>query len=134
MKHRYTPQVDRVRRAAARRAMLNASGPIPLQAPAPATSRFPVQNNFTDGQREQDMSLLDRATNGLMEHFDTVQIVATRLAKDGTLHAARGRGNWYARVASVLEWLEDDREDARERRRQATRDDLGRDDFTGTTP
>jgi hypothetical protein len=134
MKHRYAPQVHRLRHAAARRAKLDASGPIPPQVPAPATSRFPVQYNYVEGQREKDTAILDAAIHPLMEHFDTVQIVATRLAKDGTLHAVRGRGNLYARIASVEFWLEDEREDSRERQRQYTRSLLKDDDSEESAP
>jgi len=130
MKHRYAPQVDGVRRAAARRKALKASGPIPPQVLAPATSRFPVQYNFADGQQERDEQRLKLAVAELMEHFDTVRIVATRLAKDGTCHATWGGGNHYAQVGSVEDWLESDKEDTRERKRQMMRDD----DSTGSTP
>jgi hypothetical protein len=42
-----------------------------------------------------------------MEHFDTVQIFATRHvdSETGTVGAQHGEGNWYARRGQVAEWL-----------------------------
>lgn len=41
----------------------------------------------------------------LMEHFDSVQIICTKHAPDGTATYRSGDGNWYARVASTEEFL-----------------------------
>lgn len=43
----------------------------------------------------------------LMEHFDSVSITITKhvVEDDRTLARSRGDGNWYARFASVKEWV-----------------------------
>jgi hypothetical protein len=59
-------------------------------------------------QRISDQERLKAAVNGLIEHFDTVQIFATRHESgtlDGTVAASRGGGNWYARIGHVKEWI-----------------------------
>lgn len=56
---------------------------------------------------EQRHKILSAALTALSEHFDTVQIVATRVDIDSEqtdLYAA-GNGNEYARIASMEEWL-----------------------------
>ena len=60
----------------------------------------------TDGGKAEDMRLLDQACARLMEHFDTVQILATRRHEDGeTISAASGQGNFYARYGQAKLWL-----------------------------
>jgi len=113
MKHPYVP-------ARSRRRLAKPDAP-----PATSTSRTPYRSN--GGRREVDQQLLDRAIAPLMEHFDTVQIVVTRLANDGTMLAARGRGNWYARVGSVRDWLVSEDENTR----HGVRHGEGRDDDEG---
>lgn len=59
-------------------------------------------------ERDDDDAMIDevdRHLNALMEHFETVQIVATRQKGDMTQCLTRGRGNVFARQASVREWL-----------------------------
>lgn len=49
-----------------------------------------------------------RALRELGEHFDTVQIFATRHEsgeENGTVHVSLGLGNWYARFGQVQMWL-----------------------------
>jgi hypothetical protein len=55
-----------------------------------------------EGIQEQ----LRMACQRLMEHFDTVQIIATKKDTDnvGTDAFWFGQGNWYARYGSVKEW------------------------------
>jgi hypothetical protein len=56
---------------------------------------------------EEDALIL-KALDMLAEHFDTVQILCTRMADDGTgdtLQFAHGRGNWCARRGQAREWL-----------------------------
>lgn len=62
------------------------------------------------------MKLLSDAANKLIEHFDSVQIIATSYENDGTTLTHSGRGNLYARRASVRRWLrsEDTRDDDRD--------------------
>lgn len=67
-------------------------------------------------EEDRDMAVLARAVAQLSEHFDTVQIIATRHdpKNDCTIVARKGVGNWHARFGSVREWL------VREERRIAT--------------
>lgn len=57
------------------------------------------------------MIVLKRHAAQLMEHFDSVQIFATRhLGDQGTVHATYGAGNWFARFGHVNTWVEKERE------------------------
>ena len=61
--------------------------------------------------------LLRQACIQLIEHFDTVQIIATdRDGEDGstTCHN-EGRGNWFARKGSVEHWLLTEDESVKEK-------------------
>lgn len=52
----------------------------------------------------------------LSEHFDTIQVFATRYEGDddgNTVSWCQGSGNWYARFGLVTEWVEKKREGAR---------------------
>lgn len=49
---------------------------------------------------------IDKRIAELMIHFDTVQIFVTRVDDGITMGAARGNGNWYARVGHVSCWVE----------------------------
>lgn len=61
-------------------------------------------------QKDKDLSLLERHTKQLMEHFDTVQIFATRHRlgenEGSTITAHFGNGNWFARYGQVLLWVD----------------------------
>ena len=61
-------------------------------------------------QKDNDMLLLERHTKQLMEHFDTVQIFATRHrpgdAEGSTITADFGNGNWFARYGQIILWSE----------------------------
>jgi hypothetical protein len=61
-------------------------------------------------RRGRDMAILKRHVAQLCEHFDAVQVVATRVYPDGTMSFCEGGGNYYARVGAVRSWLM--REDA----------------------
>lgn len=55
---------------------------------------------------ERKVRLVEAALLTLREHFDSVVIVATWPAGNGNWKSlSQGSGNWYARVASVEEWL-----------------------------
>lgn len=54
---------------------------------------------------DPDLVMLDRILAQLSEHFDSVQIFATRHNGDHTLSAQRGTGNWYSRYGAVREWV-----------------------------
>lgn len=59
---------------------------------------------------EHDLELLQKSVAGLMEHFDTVQIFATRYhgPSKGTRSITHGAGNYYARQGAVREWIVED--------------------------
>lgn len=58
---------------------------------------------------EQEMQILKNHCLMLSEHFDTVQIFATRHISNekGTIQCATGSGNFFARFGQVQFWLED---------------------------
>lgn len=59
-----------------------------------------------DPSPEEDNALLDSHAAQLSEHFESVQIIATRRRPGGiTRLAARGGGNFYASLGAVREWL-----------------------------
>ena len=51
------------------------------------------------------MAMLSRTCDGLMEHFDAIQIVASTRNQDGTALFHSGKGNYYARRGMVQEWI-----------------------------
>ena len=65
-----------------------------------------------DNQKSPDEQFLDKALDVLREHFDTVQIFATRheASQNGTLHFDCGFGNYYARIGQLDIWLREQRE------------------------
>lgn len=60
-----------------------------------------------------DLALVKKATDSLMEHFDTVQIFCTRHESDGTCNVQYGLGNWFARSGQVSNWLVKNDEESR---------------------
>lgn len=72
---------------------------------------------------EPDISRVETAMNSLSEHFDTVQIFATRHEAEGTVHVSRGCGNWFARFGHVSEWVVRERESTRVRLRKEDDDE-----------
>jgi hypothetical protein len=56
-------------------------------------------------QLGRDERILDSHVAQLAEHFDTVQIIATRYDDRTTRIWAWGAGNWYGRVGSIRAWL-----------------------------
>lgn len=68
-----------------------------------------------------------KAAEALGEHFDSVQIFASRKdgpSRDGTLELAHGVGNYFARYGQVRCWLEEQDEKTRHdlRKREDTRE------------
>lgn len=57
---------------------------------------------------DADLQRLKDACMKLGEHFGTVQIFTTRFAdsteEDGTVNAAWGIGNWFARYGQIKSW------------------------------
>jgi len=69
-----------------------------------------------DNPSEHGMEHLDRAIEMLGEHFDSVQIFATRHEsgeQGGTLKFSRGCGNFFARYGQIHEWIIKQDESAR---------------------
>ena len=60
-------------------------------------------------EQEQELEMLVKAARNLSEHFDSVQIFASRYQpNDGegtTLTMDSGVGNWHTRYGQVREWL-----------------------------
>lgn len=50
---------------------------------------------------------LSGCANSLIEHFDSVQVFATRHDPEqgGTVQFQIGKGNWFARFGQVREWM-----------------------------
>lgn len=60
-----------------------------------------------DAEETEDMKRVKAAAEVLIEHFDAVQIMATRSAPDldGTLNVSYGTGNWFARYGHAVDWV-----------------------------
>lgn len=59
-------------------------------------------------ENEHDLKLISDAVDRLAEHFDTVQIFASRhepTTENGTVHWEVGRGSWFARYGQIRTWL-----------------------------
>lgn len=59
--------------------------------------------------RDIDLNRVKQAVNILYEHFDAVQIFASRANDDGsgTVHCNYGAGNWFARYGHVKSYVND---------------------------
>jgi hypothetical protein len=59
--------------------------------------------------RDIDLNRIKQAVQALYEHFDTVQVFATRCADNGsdTVHCNYGTGNWFARFGHVKSFVND---------------------------
>lgn len=64
---------------------------------------------------EELVTKITSAVELLNEHFDTVHIFCTlhENTEDGTRAFNVGRGNWYARIGHINEWLTEGDENAR---------------------
>ncbi len=81
-------------------------------------------SEHNDETKDREIALIDSHVAQLMEHFDSVQILATRTKSDGTtIGVTRGRGNWYSRVGYAREWLLRDDEYNRINVREENEDD-----------
>ena len=74
---------------------------------------------------ELALKAMEEALAKLRDHFENVQIFCSRLDPDGSCDTQRlilGKGNMYARVGQVRDWLtmaeEQTREEAREKYRE----------------
>lgn len=60
---------------------------------------------------EDQAALVDRHVEDLREHFQVVQILCSSENEDGgTLRIFRGRGNWFARIGMVREFVDSNKE------------------------
>lgn len=64
-------------------------------------------NSASDHEEiDEGLKILKAHAVAMSEHFDSVQIIATKLMPDGsTRMRPYGEGNWYARYGSVRDWL-----------------------------
>lgn len=65
---------------------------------------------MTPDNADDVIAHVERVLAQLSEHFDTVQIIATRYVPGpdgGTSVVKMGAGNWYARFASAALWVEE---------------------------
>lgn len=71
--------------------------------------------------REERGAIIERALALVAEHFDAVEILASRVADGGdeTEMYARGAGNFYTRLGMARDWLVRCDEDSRQERRPA---------------
>ncbi len=55
----------------------------------------------------EELALLEKHAQDLGEHFDSVQIFATRhdASEGGTINLSYGSGNWFARYGQVADWI-----------------------------
>lgn len=57
-------------------------------------------------QSDECLDMLRSHIAALMEHFDSVQIFATKPGiNGGTIHCDDGGGNWFARYGQVSLWV-----------------------------
>lgn len=57
--------------------------------------------------KERELGIVQSHVAQLAEHFDSVQVFATRHLGDGagTVKISFGSGNWFARYGQVRQWL-----------------------------
>lgn len=66
-------------------------------------------------RQDRDMSIIKSHVAQISEHFETVQIIATRHDAEhgGTVMASWGEGNWYGRFGSIKGWITQQEEQTR---------------------
>jgi hypothetical protein len=68
---------------------------------------------------DDDVTRIRKAVDLLMEHFEAVQVFASKVKDDGdTVSLQVGRGNMFAREGHVRDWLEEQREFTRMKARR----------------
>lgn len=58
--------------------------------------------------KDADIERVQKVVDELIEHFDSVQILVTRVETgelNGTVTLSLGAGNWYARYGQVKDWM-----------------------------
>ena len=66
-----------------------------------------------DEQDEREMAVMKSHVAQLSEHFDVVQILASRHVGATTTNWQFGAGNWFARYGLARMWLVREEEEAR---------------------
>ncbi len=75
-----------------------------------------------DAGSDPDFERIEKAVQALSEHFDSVQIFASRYdGGEGTKHVNLGAGHYFMRKSHVEEWLIKEDEELRERVRARMR-------------
>lgn len=64
---------------------------------------------MNEQEKQRLYDLVEKATDGLGEHFDSVRIFVTKHEDGSTLALTRGNGNNYAQIGQVSEWIDADR-------------------------
>lgn len=59
-----------------------------------------------DEIRKHDNEFIQTKITEILQHWDSVQIFATRVEAGQTIACSDGSGNWYARFGQVAEWLQ----------------------------
>ena len=56
---------------------------------------------------DEMLKIIEGYCSKLMEHFDSVQIFATKYEgeKEVTRNIANGKGNWFSRIGQITDWL-----------------------------
>ena len=62
---------------------------------------------MTPERNDPDLTIVDQAIRTLSEHFDAVQVFATRYegGKKTTIRVVQGEGNYWARKGMVEGWI-----------------------------
>lgn len=79
---------------------------------------------MTNAEKESKAAMVQRAVDGLIEHFDSVQIFTTHTEGGTTRGIKKGGGDFYARIGMAREFLIVDNE----RTRRATEPEDDEDD------
>lgn len=62
--------------------------------------------NILDDSEEKSLEVVKRASDGLLEHFDTVQIFVSRYSPEiGTETVHWGGGDWFSRYGLIKDWI-----------------------------
>ena len=63
---------------------------------------------MSDEEKDQLRTIMDKHAASLSEHFDSVRVFCTKQTEDGECNTVAldvGRGNFYAQLGHIIEWL-----------------------------
>ena len=63
---------------------------------------------MNEQERDDKMKLIEQTCSRLQEHFDSVQIFATKhdpTMSEGTINWHYGSGNWFTRWGQIKDWI-----------------------------